>query len=72
MMARRLPFRSVIKFIRDSFTELNKVVWPTREQAIQYTLIVLVSVVVTTALTASLDFGLSQGLQQIISWSQRV
>lgn len=72
VLARRLPFSPVVDYLRSSADELRKVIWPTREKATQYTLIVIVSVLVATALTAGLDYGLSQGLQRVIQWSQRV
>ena len=71
-MARRSPLQPVVDFLRSSFDELGKVVWPSREQSIRYTVIVVVSVVVVTGIIASLDYGLSKGLEQLIVWSQRV
>ena len=71
-MAGRSLFTSVASYLRSGLDELKKVVWPTREQALQYTLIVVVSVIIVTVMTAALDYGLSQGLQRVISWSQRV
>ena len=65
------PFRSVVTYIRTAYEELKKVTWPTRDQATQYTLIVIVSVLVVTGLTAALDYGLPKLLEQLISWSQR-
>ena len=65
------PFRSVVAYLRACVEELKKVTWPTREQAIQYTLIVVVSVLIVTGLTALLDYGLTKVLEQLISWSQR-
>lgn len=71
-MKRLNLFAPAVRYIRSSIDELRKVVWPTRTQATQYTLTVLLSVVIVTALTAGLDYGFSQGLQRVISWSQRV
>ena len=51
-MTRRSPIRLAIDFLRASLDELRKVVWPTREQSVQYTVIVVASVIVVTAVTA--------------------
>jgi preprotein translocase subunit SecE len=68
--ARRFqPLQTAVAYVRGSVDELRKVVWPTREQTIQYTLIVVVSVLVVIALTAALDYGLSKLFEQILEWS---
>jgi preprotein translocase subunit SecE len=41
--------------VRDSRTEIRKVVWPTRQEAVQTTMIVLVFVVVVALLLWGLD-----------------
>ncbi len=63
------PVQSVVNYVRGSIDELRKVVWPTREQTVQYTLIVIVSVLVVIAFTAALDFGLSKLFEQVLVWS---
>lgn len=65
------PFRVSFDFLRSSFDELKKVTWPTREQAIQYTTVVVLSVLIVTGLMAALDYGLSQLLNKVIEWSQK-
>lgn len=66
------PLKQAVDYLKGSFNELRKVVWPTREQAIQYTVIVIVSVLIVTGITAAVDYGLNAGLQQLVNWSQRV
>ena len=49
----------VISFLNEAKEELNKVAWPTREQTIRYTvLVILVTVVVGVAL-GGLDYILT-------------
>jgi preprotein translocase subunit SecE len=43
-------------FIKDVRVELRKVAWPTRSEVVNYSIIVLVAVVILTALIAGLDW----------------
>ncbi len=45
-----------IQFLREVRGELRKVAWPTRPEVINYSIIVLVTVVVLTTYIATLDF----------------
>jgi preprotein translocase subunit SecE len=53
--AKRNPFARIALFIRQVFTELKKVVTPTRRELISYTLVVLVFVVIMMAIVVGLD-----------------
>lgn len=56
----------LIKYFIEAKAELKKVVWPTRKETIQYTLVVIgVSLGVALFLSA-VDYGLSQGLSLLI------
>ena len=46
-----------IQFLREVRGELRKVAWPTRPETINYSIIVLVAVVLLTAYVALLDYG---------------
>jgi preprotein translocase subunit SecE len=48
------------QFVREVRGELRKVAWPTRQETIHYTIIVLIAVVVLTALIAGLDWSFSE------------
>jgi preprotein translocase subunit SecE len=48
------------EFVREVRGELRKVAWPSREETIRYTIIVLVAVAVLTALIAGLDWVFSE------------
>ena len=45
------------QFLREVRSELRKVAWPTRAETINYSIIVLVAVVLLTAYVALLDYG---------------
>ena len=47
-----------VAYIRESVDELRKVKWPTRQTTVQYSLIVLVSVIGFTAVFGGLDIAL--------------
>ena len=53
--ARRNPFARIALFIRQVFTELRKVVTPTRRELVSYTVVVLVFVVIMMAIVVGLD-----------------
>ena len=48
---------SPAQFLREVRAELRKVAWPTRPETINYSIIVLVAVVLLTAYVALLDYG---------------
>jgi len=52
------PGRSLLGFVEDSRTEVRKVVWPTRQETMQTTLIVMVIVVIIGLFLWLLDWGL--------------
>ncbi len=56
----RNPFAAIWLFIRQVVAELRKVIWPTRSQMINYTIIVLVFVVFLTAMISLLDLGFAK------------
>jgi preprotein translocase subunit SecE len=45
------------QFVREVRGELRKVAWPTRSETINYSIIVLVAVVLLTSYVAALDYG---------------
>jgi preprotein translocase subunit SecE len=46
----------VTRYFRETFTELRKVNWPTRPEAMQLTMIVIIVLVLMSALLGFLDF----------------
>jgi preprotein translocase subunit SecE len=55
------------QFLREVRGELRKVAWPTRPEVINYSIIVLVAVVVLTAYVAALDYGFGDVLVKLFS-----
>src|SRR3954471_21080669 len=45
------------EFVKEVRAELRKVAWPTRPETINYSIIVLVAVVILTGYVAALDYG---------------
>ena len=50
------------QFVREVRSELRKVAWPTRPEVINYSIIVLVAVVLLTAMIAGLDFAFGEAI----------
>ncbi len=49
----------LIKFFRETKSELKKVSWPTRKQLVHNTLIILVFIAIVCVILAVLDVGFS-------------
>ena len=56
---------SPLQFVREVRGELRKVAWPTRGEVINYSIIVLVAVVLMTAYVAGLDYGFGEVLLKL-------
>jgi len=50
-------FARLIRFIREVWAELRKVIWPNRKQMITYTVVVMTFLVFMVALVSGLDYG---------------
>ncbi len=57
----------ISRLVRETTVELKKVTWPTRQDAIQLTVLVLAVVVVSSALLGFLDFLFARLVGFIIS-----
>ena len=57
----------VFRYFRETFIELRKVNWPTREEATQLTIIVLIVVGLMSALLGFLDFVFARLMAFIVS-----
>ncbi|MGW4488827.1 preprotein translocase subunit SecE [Amycolatopsis sp. NPDC004368] len=53
-------FARIMRFIREVWAELRKVIWPNRKQMVTYTAVVLVFVVFMVALVSGLDLAFKQ------------
>jgi preprotein translocase subunit SecE len=60
---------SIISYFQDSLVELRQVRWPTRQQAIRLSMIVIAFTLACTVLLGIVDFGLSELLKQILTFT---
>ena len=49
----------IVSFLKEAYAELSKVVWPTREQTIRYSFLVIVVALVVGLILGGLDYGLT-------------
>lgn len=54
----------IVNFFKDTKAELKKVTWPTKEQLIHNTGIVLAFIIIFTVILSLLDFG----FQELFAW----
>jgi len=57
----------VINFVRISFEELSKVVWPTKNQAVRLTIIVLIMCSIIAVVLGALDYGFNVLYQYVLN-----
>jgi preprotein translocase subunit SecE len=48
------------RFVRESVSELRKVLWPSRNELVTYSIVVIVFVVIMVAIVAGLDVGFAK------------
>ncbi|MBP6908414.1 MAG: preprotein translocase subunit SecE [Candidatus Pacebacteria bacterium] len=58
---------TIISYIQEVRAEMAHVKWPTRTQALAYTLAVIVISVVVAYFLGALDYGFSLGLEYILT-----
>ena len=56
------PFARLVTYVRQVVAELRKVIWPTRNELITYTSVVLVFVVVMMLVVSAFDFVFAKGV----------
>jgi preprotein translocase subunit SecE len=66
LTATRPRENGVTTFLRDTFEELRKVVWPTPAELYRYTIVVIVTVVVVSGFIGLVDLGLGAFTQHYI------
>lgn len=59
----------ITRYINDAIAELRHVRWPTRQQAVRLSSIVLGFTAITAAAFGALDFGLSELLRFLLSFA---
>jgi len=66
LTATRRDDNRLTTFLRDTFEELRKVVWPTLPELYRYTIVVVVTVVIISAFIGLVDLGLGALTQRYI------
>lgn len=57
--------KKIVQFLKDSYAELKRVVWPTREDVASSTKVVIISVVIFATVLGIVDFLLLKGMDLI-------
>ena len=60
------PDKQRFKFVSDIISELKKVTWPTRREAIYLTTLVIIFTVVVAAILGVIDYGFSKLIKVIL------
>ncbi len=55
-----------IKYCKESLAELHKVTWPTRNQALKSTVIVLIFTLAAGGLITLVDWGFTRGITEVL------
>jgi preprotein translocase subunit SecE len=61
------PQNAVVRFYRETVGELRKVSWPTREEAIHLTIVVLIVLAVMAIILGTVDWAGFQGLDWLLA-----
>jgi len=54
-------------YLAEVVSETKKVVWPTRQQLLEHSIVVVGAIVVALAIVAVIDYGLSYAVKYFIS-----
>jgi preprotein translocase subunit SecE len=57
--------KKIVQFIKESYAELRKVIWPGRDDVISSVKVVIISTVIIAAVLGFIDFLLTLGVQAI-------
>lgn len=59
-------FSKIKNFFIGSYEEFRKVIWPSRQELISHTVVVIISIFVAMAIVAAVDYGLFTLVQKLI------
>ena len=59
---------SIMTYINEALEELRHVRWPTRQQAIRFSAVVIVFVLLSAVVFGAIDFGLAEVIQTILNF----
>ncbi len=54
-----------VRFVKESISEMRKVLWPSRNELVTYSIVVIVFVVIMVSIVAGLDFGFAKLVIQV-------
>ncbi|MDT9408132.1 preprotein translocase subunit SecE [Corynebacterium rouxii] len=57
----------VVSFVPEVASEMKKVIWPTAQQMMSYTLIVFAFLILVTALVSGIDFLAGLGVEKVLT-----
>ena len=57
---------NLVEYVKNSYNELKKVTWPTRNEAIRSTVVVVLFSIAVAGFLGALDFVFSAGLDRLI------
>jgi preprotein translocase subunit SecE len=57
--------KKIVQFFKDSYAELRKVIWPSREDVVASTKVVILSTIVMALVLGFIDFLLVAGIDVI-------
>jgi len=63
---------SIVNYVQESFQELKRVTWPTRNQAVRLTFIVLGFCIVAAAALGVFDFGFNYGYHSLVDYAAKI
>lgn len=66
-LQRSMKSNAFITYLRESYEEFKRVTWPTRNQAIRLSGIVLSFVLASAVIIAVLDYGFNMGYQYLLN-----
>lgn len=58
---------TVSNYLRASFEELTRVTWPTKQQAVKISIIVLIFCLVTAVLLGVIDYLFNEGYRYLVN-----
>lgn len=60
-------FTKIKNFFIGSYAEFKKVIWPSRKQVVNHTLIVTISIFVAMAIITAVDYGFFSVIQALVN-----
>ena len=57
--------KKIVQFVKESYAELRKVIWPGRDDVVSSVKVVIISTVIIAAVLGLIDFLLTIGVQAI-------